>query len=1001
MHKEIPPISLDLLLSNLPGMAYRCRVDSDWTMEFASAGAAELTGYRADDLIGNRKCSYAHLIHPEDRQRIWEEIQQSLANQRAIQVTYRIITAAKEQKWVWEQAKPVLDEDGGLVALEGFITDVTAIKKAEEKILESEDRFRNAASVVTDAVWEWDIASDQIWWNEGMQTLLGLSSLPLKPDSKFWYGHVHPDDRNRIKQERIRSIQGGEGFWRSEYRLKRADGPYAHVVDKALITRDKNGAAIRMVGGTIDLSKMKKQEEETRRQLSAQREIVDLLRHIAASNLDLPTIIDLVAKRAQTLTGATGSAVALFDKDAIIYCAGSGCASEQIGLRLGIAHSLAGVAIWRGEQVYCEDAGADERVDREACHKINARSMVIAPLRAGNEIIGILKVLSDRTHAFSVQDRSNLHVVVELLGAIIQRHAALEQLKASEAQYRLLFNNNPQPMWVYDDATLRILAVNHAAIQKYGYSQEEFLGMRMDALFVEADDALTIETSMRTTQRNNQPPVRSRHKKKDGNIIDVELSSDNITFDQSPALLVLASDVTERLRAERGLAQASEKLHHLAFYDPLTHLPNRLLLLDRLQHALSSNASDKTFGALLYLDLDNFKAINDTFGHEAGDMLVQQVAVRLSACLAIGTTVARLSADEFAVLLEKTGRHLAEMAKLAKSAAERILASISEPYHIAGHDYYSTGCIGITLFSNPQDKPGDLLKQADLAMHEAKEAGRNTLRFFDQEMQAAAFARSELEAQIRHALQEEQFHLYYQAQLDWHGRVTGAEALVRWRHPQRGVVLPGEFIPLAEDTGMILQLGHAILKRACKQLAEWSAHTESAQLDIAVNISARQFQHASFVDQVMDVLAQSGANPGKLRLELTESMLVENIDDTIEKMNRLREFGVRFSLDDFGTGYSSLLYLKRMPIEYLKIDQSFVRDILNDPNDAAIVRTIISLGKSLNLGIIAEGVELEAQREYLEHYGCSLYQGYLFSHPLPPDEFEAFLLSRHHRDGPA
>jgi diguanylate cyclase (GGDEF)-like protein/PAS domain S-box-containing protein len=999
MYNETNPISLDLLLSNLPGMAYRCRIDADWTMEFVSAGAFDLTGYQASDLVGNQTRSYAGLIHLEDRDRIWQEVQRDLAHQRTIQVTYRIITASDEQKWVWEKAKVIHDENGTVTALEGFITDVTATKEAEEKIRESEERFRNVANVVTDAVWEWDMASDKVWYNSGLQTLLGLAALPSSPDSNFWSTRVHPEDQDRILRERDRAIQSGERLWHSEYRLRRADGSYAYVLDKIIITRNVQGRPIRMAGGIVDLSERKRQEAEDRRQLAAQSDIVELLRQIAVSDLELPTIIDLVAKRAQSLTGATGSAVELFDKNAMIYCATSGSTAEQIGMQLGLEDSLSGIAFERAEQIYCEDTETDPRVNQDACRKVNARSMIIAPLRAGAAIMGVLKVLSDRTHAFSTRDRSNLEVVVEALGTVIQRHTALDQLKNSEAQYRLLFNNNPHPMWVYDAASLHILAVNHAAIRKYGYSEQEFLGMSMHALYASGDPK-AIESSLKNALRGYLPPALSRHRQKDDSIIDVELSGDAITFNHAPALLSLASDVTQRLRAERGLAQASERLHHLALYDPLTQLPNRLLFLDRLQHALAAlaaraaSASEHAWGALLYLDLDNFKAINDTFGREAGDVLIQQVAARLKACVDTGATVARLGADEFAVMLENLDLQATEAARLAEAAAERMLAAISAPYRIAGHEYFSTGCVGITLFDNPEDKPGDLLKQADLAMHRAKEAGRNALQFFDQAMQAAVMARSELEAQLRHALKAQQFHLHYQAQLDCKGRVTGAEALARWHHPQRGIVLPGDFIPLAEDTGMILQLGYALLQRACEQLAAWSQHSEAAPLSVAVNISARQFRHASFVQQVKDIVTRSGADPRKLRLELTESMLVENIEDTIEKMHSLREYGVRFSLDDFGTGYSSLLYLKRLPLESLKIDRSFVRDILTDPNDAAIVRTIISLGESLGLGILAEGVEQETQRDCLEQLGCGHYQGYLFSHPLPAKEFEAYLLQR-------
>lgn len=514
--------------------------------------------------------------------------------------------------------------------------------------------------------------------------------------------------------------------------------------------------------------------------------------------------------------------------------------------------------------------------------------------------------------------------------------------------------------------------------------------MSMPALYASGDPTI-IEANLKHAQRGDLPPAVALHRKKSGDFIDVELSSDAITFNHAPALLALASDITESLRAERGLAQASQRLHHLAFYDALTQLPNRLLFLDRLQHVLASSALGKLSGALLFLDLDNFKAINDSFGHEAGDLLLQQVASRLKACVDAGATVARLGADEFVIMLEHLDGQTGEAAIQAVTVAERTLAAVSAPYRVAQHDCFCTGCVGISLFGKPEDKPGDLLKQADLAMHRAKGAGRNALRFFDPEMQAAASARAELEAQLRHALEKQQFRLFYQPQVDWKGRVTGAEALVRWQHPGRGLIMPAQFIPLAEETGLILDLGYVILKEACEQLAAWSRRSETAPLSVAVNISARQFRHASFVEQVKHIVAASGADPRKLRLELTESMLVENIEDTIENMRSLRETGVRFSLDDFGTGYSSLLYLKRLPLESLKIDRSFVRDILSDSNDAAIVRTVISLGQSLGLGVIAEGVEQESQRNFLEQLGCGHYQGYLFSPALPTLEFEAFV----------
>lgn len=443
------------------------------------------------------------------------------------------------------------------------------------------------------------------------------------------------------------------------------------------------------------------------------------------------------------------------------------------------------------------------------------------------------------------------------------------------------------------------------------------------------------------------------------------------------------TDITERKIAE-------EKVNRLAFYDSLTHLPNRTLLIDRLNQAMVLSSRNNQFNALLFIDLDNFKTLNDTLGHVIGDNLLKQSSQRLIGCVREGDSIARLGGDEFVVLLSDLGSDEKYAATTCELIGENILAALSEPYELEGIPYQSSASIGITLFNGDSTSDDELMKQADLAMYKSKDAGRNTLSFFDPNMELSLRARALMEEEIRRGIDEEQFLLYYQPQVDKDCRVYGVEALVRWNHPERGMVPPIEFIPLAEETGLIVPLGAWIIKTACKQIALWSKSENFLHISVAVNVSARQFNQKDFSDEVLTILEQSGADPKRLKLELTESILVQNIQEVIEKMERLKSHGVRFSLDDFGTGYSSLSYLKRLPLDQLKIDQSFVRDILTDPNDAIICKSTIALTESMGLSVIAEGVETKEQMDTLLSFGCHAYQGYYFSRPLSVEAFEAF-----------
>jgi diguanylate cyclase (GGDEF)-like protein len=406
-------------------------------------------------------------------------------------------------------------------------------------------------------------------------------------------------------------------------------------------------------------------------------------------------------------------------------------------------------------------------------------------------------------------------------------------------------------------------------------------------------------------------------------------------------------------------------------------------LLDRLGQALAGTDRSGQYGALLFIDLDNFKQINDTAGHGVGDHLLQSVARRLGDAVRSGDTVARLGGDEFVVMLEDLGREPGAAADQACVVAQKMLDLLRPGHDLDTLFIVSTPSIGVTLFQGRQLSLDELVKQADIAMYQAKARGRNRWCFFDPGIQRETERRVELENELRVAVIERQWELYYQIQVDASARPVGAEILLRWRHPQRGLVSPAEFIPLAEETGLILPLGYYVLHEACQQLAAWQQEPALAGLTLAVNVSARQFRNPSFVTEVRELLLDSGAPPPLLKLEITESLLLEDVDVAIESLAELKELGVRFSLDDFGTGYSSLAYLKRLPIDQIKIDQSFVREVLTDANDATIARTILALGESFGVEVIAEGVETVAQQEFLAGHGCRLFQGYLYGRPEP------------------
>ncbi|WP_170228233.1 putative bifunctional diguanylate cyclase/phosphodiesterase [Denitratisoma oestradiolicum] len=560
-----------------------------------------------------------------------------------------------------------------------------------------------------------------------------------------------------------------------------------------------------------------------------------------------------------------------------------------------------------------------------------------------------------------------------------------EKRKENEQQLRIAATAfETQEGMMITDADRNIIRVNRAFTEITGYGMEEVLGRNPSLLSSGRHDKDFFREIYLTLGREGhwQGEIFDRHK--DGHIYPKWLSITTVRDDSTQITHYVGSfaDITERKAAE-------EKILNLAFYDTLTALPNRRLLMERLGHAIAKRTRIASHGALLFLDLDNFKALNDTQGHQVGDELLVEVAGRLTACVREADTVARLGGDEFIVLLDdldEPGEHAAIQAQVV---AEKILVSLNRPYLLSTGQFHCSTSIGIVLFVDPTTPPDTLLSRADTAMYAAKKGGKNTFRFFDPAMQHALEHRTELESALRQAITGEQLRLHYQVQTDALGRTLGMEALVRWQHPRQGLLVPGNFIPLAEETGIILDIGRWVLKTACDQLGAWQVRSETRHLTMAVNVSTRQFYQTDFVAQVKAAITTAGGVPTQLKLELTESMVLQDMDNAIAKMGELKALGVILSMDDFGTGYSSLSYLKNLPFDQIKIDKSFVQGIESNRSDALIVHSIINLGKTMGMHVVAEGVETAAQLELLKEMGCTEFQGYYFGKPRPVEHWRS------------
>ena len=818
--------------------------------------------------------------------------------------------------------------------------------EAEVALRESLLRYELVLEGTADGFWDWNIVTGEDFHSPRYKELLGYGPDDLLDRIDSFEAIVHPDDLPRVRAAQKAHLGHGAEY-NIELRLRTKQGDYKWFVSRGRSKRDGNQKPIRMSGSIVDITERKKTEEALRESEAKFR--------LAFSNVNA----------GMCLVDLQGKLLEVNEKMSAIFGYGK--------------HELESMTV--NDFTLPEDA----RLSSEFIHQAvqgNGDSATFEKRyrhRLGNIIYGQVSssLVRDaqgqpRYFILQVQDITERRTAeAKLMDVLIELQlfrTALDNVPSyiytKDTQYRYTYAN--QPLLDFFCRTAETLV---GCDDTHFFPPETVQQLREIDSHVLLGEQVVNETDIASAESGRRI------------YWDIKTPIYQTQSQSICGLLGISTDITELKNAEAEIKQ-------LAFYDPLTQLPNRRLLLDRLQQALSTSVRSRLYGALLFIDLDDFKTLNDTLGHDKGDLLLQEVASRISGCVRGCDTVARLGGDEFVVMLTGLDGDSEAATAQTKKVGSKILDRLNQVHDLTGHEHYGSASIGITLFVGHSSSMDELLKQADIALYQAKAAGRNALRFFDAEMQLSIAKQAALANDLRQALAKKQFQLFCQIEASHNHKIIGAEALLRWHHPERGPVPPQEFISLAEKTGLIQPIGQWVLESACALLKSWEKSPEWREIHLAVNISVRQFHQPDFVDGVLKVLQDTGFDPCRLMLELTESVALANVNDALAKMNALKQIGVRFSLDDFGTGFSSLAYLARLPFDQLKIDRSFVQNIGVKLTDEVIIQAIIAMANKLGIGVVAEGVETEAQRAFLEQHGCPVCQGYLFGKPVPLAEFE-------------
>ena len=913
-----------------------------------SRGAQALFGLDPKKPL-RRQVDYIELIPEEDRQQVRQLFQKVLSGIPSPEpLRHRIRWPNGSLHWLEISGRPRVDKDGRTQVF-GVIRDITQQREQEQALRDSQERLTLALDSANLGTWDWHIPSGMLYGSDRAASLHGLPAEPYHGDFACFFRQVPDEDRRHMRQVYADLVEGRREDYQLTYRVLLEGDERRYLESTAKLYRDAQGAPLRMAGILLDITERVQREQ---RLASSEEKFVTLFQAspepICVSRAPDGVFIEINPSFTQTF----------------------GWKPEEL-----IGRNALDVGFWV------------DPLQREALAK-----QLIRDKQLNNEIARF-RSKDGRELTCIVSNRyirvQGQRCLTTTFRDISERQQSEAALKASQEKFAKAFHSSPDAITITERDSGRYIEVNEGFSRLTGYRAEEVIGRSSAELHVWAypeERTRMIETILREG-RVYHMEMHGQHR--DGSIKLVEVSVQSIELNETPCLLLTARDISE-------LKAAQAQVQHLAYHDSLTNLPNRALLMDRLTQQIALLKRHNLHGALLFLDLDHFKHINDSLGHPVGDAVLKMVTARLEASVRQEDTVARLGGDEFVVLVSGLEGKRAQVTQQVRQVAEKLRRLLAEPMLLDGHRLQVTPSIGIALIPDHGDNPTDLLKRADIALYRAKDSGRNTIQIFRKSMQDAASERLRLENDLRLALARGEFELYYQPQVDARdGRVIGSEALLRWSHPSLGPQSPAQFIQVLEESGLILDVGAWVLNESCQAgarlLREGLVQRDDFQL--CVNISPRQFRQGDFVERVERCLAQSELPANMLKLEITEGIVIQNLDDTIAKMHRLKKLGLSFAMDDFGTGYSSLTYLKRLPVDVLKIDQSFVRDATSDPNDAEIIRAIVAMARSLNLQMIAEGVEQQEQLAFLQQQGCHRYQGYLFSKPLPLLDFHNLLLA--------
>ncbi|WP_375738016.1 EAL domain-containing protein [Pseudomonas boanensis] len=917
-----------------------------------SRGARALFGIALSQPMPER-LDYFDLIFEADRERVVRLLHEALTGQFEERVLrHRVVWPDGSLHWL-EITGSLQPWPDGRRRMVGVVREVTQQHAQAKALEESQERLSLALESAHLGTWDWHIPSGTLYGSARTSKLHGLAEEPFHGNFDDFFLCVPEEDQQCMRQAFRDLVEGRTQEYQVTYRSRFSDGELHYLESTAKLYRTEDGSPQRMTGIVIDISDRVRREQR----LAASEEKFVTLFQASPDPICVSRIRDGV-----------------FIEVNPSFCEVFGWQPEQI-----VGRNAQDVGFWADQaqrsRLFAElmrDQGLD---NAEACFNRQDGQQLTCVI--ASRFIRVERQLCITTTFRDVTTR-------------LQAEAAL---KASQEKFAKAFHSSPDAITITERDTGRYIEVNDGFCRLTGYRADEVIGRTAYEMNIWADPAERQQMldMLRRDGRVHHLEMLGQHR--DGNCKTVEVSVEQIELNNVPCLLLTARDIS-------ALKDAQAQIQHLAYHDSLTNLPNRALLMDRLHQQIALLKRHGLRGALLFLDLDHFKHINDSLGHPVGDAVLKMVTARLEASVRLEDTVARLGGDEFVVLLTSLDGTRAEVTRQVRQIAEKLRNLLAEPMQLDGHRLQVTPSIGIALIPDHGETPADLLKRVDIALYRAKDSGRNAIQMFRRTMQDAASERLRLENDLRLALSRGEFELNFQPQVDARdSRVVGAEALLRWQHPTLGPQSPGEFIQVLEESGLILEVGDWALAescRACKSLLG-DGLVSAEQFSLCVNISPRQFRQSDFVERVTRTLSDSRLPASMLKLEITEGIVIQNLDDTIGKMRRLKKLGVSFAMDDFGTGYSSLTYLKRLPVDALKIDQSFVREATHDSNDAEIIRAIVAIARSLGLETIAEGVERSDQLVFLEQQGCHLYQGYLFSKPLPLAEFRTLLANSRQR----